>query len=413
MALKAPGERLFHVHGSATYYKEQLEKATTAGRISNQDKNLILKYVAWRHSNKPSTGLRKTKIAQVLTGWRRFIKRGWEDCTADDIRHGMTLLSESEYAQNTQNDYWKDLKPFMKWLKKKGLSRIDIDDIGDIKGAGINADSHSAADLLSVDEIEAIIRVAGSTRNRAIIALLFESAARIYELSRLKWKDIDFSSPPLVQMVIHDTKTKKRRYVPLIKNVAYLGAWRNEYKGFTGREPAPEDYVFVDERGFQMRYPAMRQVIVRAAEKAGLNGKRVHPHLLRASAITQLIREGYRESTVREVAWGNQGTDMFKHYLKLSQDDINREFRQKAGVETLEDQVKPRVPVICPHCTSSNPPAAKFCLQCGIPLKEETRKYIEAKTQMIEQSPRHENDIEKMVERMVEEKLKKMQAAGP
>lgn len=107
-------------------------------------------------------------------------------------------------------------------------------------------------------------------------------------------------------MAIHDTKTKKRRYVPLIRNVAYLGAWRNEYKGFTDREPAPEDYVFVEEHGLQMAYPAMRQVIVRAAGKAGLSGKRVHPHLLRDSAITQLIREGYRESTVREVAWGNQ-----------------------------------------------------------------------------------------------------------
>ena len=411
MVVKAPDERLFHTHGAATYYKEQLEKAVADGRISVKDQDLILKYIAWRNSNKPSTGLRKSKIEQVLVGWRQFIKVPWLDCTADDIRQGMTLLSESKYSQNTRSDYWKDLKPFIKWLKKKGLSKIDIEDINDIRGEGVDTDSHSAADLLSVDEVEAIIRAAGTTRNRAIIAMLFESVTRIFELSRLKWQDIDFSNPPLVQMVIHDTKTNKKRYVPLIKNVAYLGAWRNEYKGFTGREPAPENFVFVDESGRQMAYPAMRQVIVRAAAKAGLNGKRVHPHLLRASAITQLIREGYRESTVREVAWGNQGTNMFKHYLKLSQDDINKEFRQKAGIETAEDKVKPRVPVICPHCSSSNPPAAKFCVQCGIPLTREARQSLEVKAQAIEQSPRHESDIEKMVERMVEEKFKKMHAA--
>lgn len=384
---KVTGERLFHTHGSATYYKEQLDKATKDGRISDEDRALILKYIAWRHSNKPSTGLRKSKIEQILVGWRQFITVPWPECTAEDIRQGMTLLSESKYSQNTRSDYWKDLKPFMKWLKKKGFSKIDIEDINEIKGEGVDADSHSAADLLSIDEVGEIIRAAGSTRNRAIIALLFESVTRIYELSRLKWQDIDFSSSPLVQMVIHDTKTKKRRYVPLIKNVAYLGAWRNEYKGFTGREPAPEDYVFIDERGSQMAYPAMRQVIVRAAKRAGLNGKRVHPHLFRASAITQLIRDGYRESTVREIAWGNQGTDMFKQYLKLSQDDINKEFRQKAGIETAEDKVKPRVPVICGHCSSSNPPSAKYCLQCGAPLTESARASLRAATDKIEADP--------------------------
>lgn len=375
MPRKAPDERLFHAHGAPGYYKEQVNRALASGRISDQDKDLILKYISYRHSNKPITELRKTKIAQMLVGWRQFITVPWNKCTIDDVREGMTRLSESKYAQNTQHDYWKDLKPYVKWLNKKQIISIDLDDLKEISGAGINTESHSASDLLSVDEIEQMIRASGSTRNRAIVSLLFESAARIYELARLQWRDIDFTTPSLIQLEIYDSKTDKKRNVPLIKNVAYLGAWRNEYKGFTGRDPTLDDYVFVDESGQMMRYPAIRQVVVRSAVRAGLNGKRVHPHLLRASAITQFIREGYRESTVREIAWGNQGTDMFKHYLKLSSEDINREFRQKAGIETVEDQKdKPRVPVICPHCSSSNPPSAKFCLQCGAALSSDAIK---------------------------------------
>jgi integrase/ribosomal protein L40E len=400
------GERLFHTHGSATYYKENLDKVEHERKISADDKDLLLKYIGWRNSNQSLSGLRKTKIAQIMTGWRQFIKKPWIECTADDIRDGMGLLSESKYSQNTRNDYWKDLKPFMKWLKKRGLSNIDIEDISEIKGAGVNVDSHSPEDLLSLDEVDQIISASGSTRNRALVSLLFESCARIYEISRLKWGDLDFSKPPLVQLKIHQTKTERKtgvkyRHVPLIRNVAYLGAWRNEYKSFTGKEPTLDDFVFVDERRKQMAYPAMRQVIVRAAKAAGLD-KRVHPHLFRASAITQLVRENYNQSTICEVAWGNVSSNMFRHYVRLSREDINREFQQKAGITIQEDQNKPRVPIICPHCSCSNPPSARHCMECTTPLTAETKKSFRRSKEQAELQPEYQKIADEYAAKLLE-----------
>ena len=77
------------------------------------------------------------------------------------------------------------------------------------------------------------------------------------------------------------------------------------------------------------------QIISRTAKKAGVE-KRVTPHLFRKSRITSLIKQNYQESVIKQAMWGNLGTNMFKTYVVLSEQDIDAEFREKMGLEKKE-----------------------------------------------------------------------------
>jgi len=200
-----------------------------------------------------------------------------------------------------------------------------------------------------------------------------------------------------VKVVIDDRKEKKRRYPRLINSTSYLANWRN---GFYGPSAEGDALVFITTDGAPMKYRAISQVIERSADRAGIK-KRIHPHLLRKSRITELVRKNYQESVIRETFWANQNTDMFSVYVKLSEKDIDNEFLRKAGLKTEneinEDGDKPRQ---CMYCSALNPAGSRFCRMCTKPLTAEAGDAVREAERKIEGTPEFESLLAAMRERV-------------
>jgi len=162
----------------------------------------------------------------------------------------------------------------------------------------------------------------------------------------LQWKDVVFNEDGTVGLALNDTKTRKIRHSLLGASVEYLAGWRNNYPG-----PADNShFVFVTDDKEPMEYRAMAQVVSRTAIRAGVD-KRVTPHLFRKSRITSLIRQNYQESVIKQAMWGNLGTNMFKTYVVLSEQDIDAEFREKMGLKEKGDQRRQENdPRQCSYC---------------------------------------------------------------
>jgi hypothetical protein len=179
-----------------------------------------------------------------------------------------------------------------------------------------------------------------------------------------------FNDDSTVGLTITDTKTRKTRHALLAASIEYLSGWRNNYPG----TPDPDSFVFISANGEPMEYRAMSQVISRTATKAGVD-KRVTPHLFRKSRITSLIKQNYQESVIKQAMWGNQGTNMLKTYVVLSEQDIDAEFREKMGLKKKEiKEDKKMVPRQCKSCFAMNGPQSNFCHVCGKPLTGEAQR---------------------------------------
>lgn len=100
-----------------------------------------------------------------------------------------------------------------------------------------------------------------------------------------------------------------------------------------------------------------------------------------------MIRDGFNESVIKKVCWGNINTPMFNTYAHLTNADIEREIAEHAGIEQKAAKKKSDAlePKQCIKCYTVNPPTHNFCSTCGAVLDQDTEEMMETIEKEIEQ----------------------------
>lgn len=372
--------RQFHPSEDPGYYLHLIENGKTKGTLTDDDTRLVKEFIESRKRRdgakiKP---IRRTKIAQTLISAKRFIAGPWTGATIKTLSDAVDAINESKYTQNTKNDHILILKGFYRWLIRKGhVKGITADEISDpddgIRAPGVDTETAEAKDLITRDELATIIKGCLTARDKALVAVLYESAARISEIARLTWGDLEYTAEGVVKATIHDEKTKKKRYAPLFMCLEHLASWRSSYPG----TPTDKSVIFIDRDGKPMEYRALNYQIIRAAKRSGMT-KRITPHLFRKSRLTEMVRQHYQESIIKDLAWGNQKSTMMAHYIKLGSDDVMNAFLEQQGIKKREEQEKNNVPRQCSFCFAMNSAVSTFCHKCGAPLTPEARAQVNA-----------------------------------
>jgi site-specific recombinase XerD len=398
---------IFHKHGAPDYWLYLLNRGVKIKQIDKKNADIIKKFIEYEKASRYIKGMRSSKIAQTLISWRKFYSGDWSEINPEYLTESINRLLNyktvrgQNYAPNTVADHINILKTFYSWMIKRKLTTLTREDLAEIHTPKI-PETREAKDMITRQEVAEMIAACKSHRDQAIIAVTFESAGRINEIAGAKWGDLEYTPEGAIKLTIDDQKNNVKRLTPLLMSVEYLAAWRRVYSG----TPDGDNLIFTDSvSGGPMEYRAIAYVITRAAKRAGIK-KRITPHLFRGSRITEMVKDGYHEGVIREIAWANQNTNMMKTYLKLGNDDIYNEFLDKTGVKKKADLSKQNVPKQCPFCFAMNSPIAQHCHMCGIQLTEEARNYQESWKKAIASNPDFMinilMDIKK--ERAVEEK---------
>ena len=389
------------------------------GQITQDDADLIRQFTNERVARAGISAARAKKITSVLVSLRRYILVPYRDVKMSDIDAALTTLKNTNhtvpntvskpkpYSQNTKSDVITILKSFLLWMIAKKLIKISIDDVNEIRAPAVNTETTRPEDLLTRDEILALIEVAKQPRDKALIGLLYESGCRIGELARLQWRDIAFEEEWVELRVrdikTHENKEPKVRHACLVMAKEYLARWKDAttYKG-------PNDLVFVSlQDGSALSYIALRRIIDRLGKAAGIN-KRLNPHIFRKSRITHLVNENYQESIVKRSMWNNLNTRMFNTYVRLGKDDIDEEMLAKAGVKQKKVVTKnPLAPRPCGRCQKMNPPTARFCNKCGYQLTGEVIDSMDDARRRAEESPAFKAAYELLLQKTIEEQGKR------
>jgi integrase len=274
------------------------------------------------------------------------------------------------------------VKPFYLWMIEAGYSPLKEKDILALKRPKRDLMTKTVADILTEEEIKKMVLSCESTRDRAILMMLYDGGFRIGELGKLTWGQLSFDSYGVVINV--DEKTGKPRYVRLIAATPYLAKWKDDYPF----EPTGNNLVFISHQNKAIEYNAIYRQIRRIAERAGIQ-KNVHPHIFRHTRITTMMEKGIPESVIKSMMWGSLTTDMFACYAHLSNRSIDDALLEQAGIkrpekDTAADVLAPRQ---CPVCHLINGPTSRFCGQCGLSLTEEAEKEEKNLLQDIRQHP--------------------------
>ena len=208
------------------------------------------------------------------------------------VERFLTHLLERKHKKSSQARELSGVKSFFNYL-------LISDKIEASPAEFISApkSSRTLPDVLSVDEVERIIRSTDTTtvkgrRDRAMLELMYSCGLRVSELISLKLGDLFFGEGYIRVM----GKGSKQRLVPIgrvAQEYVMLYLDDRKEKGNT----RSEETLFLSNRNSQLSRVMVFNIIRQATEAAGVT-KTVSPHTFRHSFATHLLAGG---ASIRQV----------------------------------------------------------------------------------------------------------------
>jgi site-specific recombinase XerD len=179
----------------------------------------------------------------------------------------------------------RSIRVFCNFLAREGLV-----DVSPFEGVEIPRVPEAYPKVLSEAEITKLIKVCkGSSwldvRNRAILLTFLDTGIRLSELVQLDLADVNLGA---FSLRIRRGKGGKERHVFMGRTLFRAMRRWLDARGYTSFQGA----LFVTRKGTRIDRRNVQRTIERIARRAGLNGTRVTPHLLRHTFATHYIKNG-------------------------------------------------------------------------------------------------------------------------
>jgi site-specific recombinase XerD/ribosomal protein L40E len=376
--------------------------------LSERNKKLIISFV----DDLIIENISKPRLTKYLVLMRMIclkLNKDLDKANRDDLKKYVSELQQREdYSVWTKKTYKIALRKFYKWhTKKKNPKITDFININ-IKRTEMNLPS--SGELLDQEDVNNILSSAEFPRDKALIAMLWESGARIGEVGNLSIKDVVFDQYGLVISVMGKTGARKIR---LVSSTPYISAWLNNHPMKDDKNAPVWVNLWGGKRKHQMGYGVIRLMIRRTAEKAGIK-KRANPHTFRHSRATYMANHLTEFQMNQYFGW-IQGSDMPATYVHMSGKEVDSAILVMNGVKAVDNKDKMELqPTICPRCDTINSVNSKHCNKCGgmLDLKQavELQEQITRKTEMRSHSDQLMNLLlkDKQVQEILMEKMRNL-----
>jgi integrase len=239
-----------------------------------------------------------------------------------------------------------------------------------IKIAAKQRPAYGPENMPDQGDVGKMIEATKKPRDRAMVAVLYESAARLGEFLALKLGSIEKTKHGW-RLHIGNGKTG-RRPVLLVNSGPYLAMWISQHPSrrspeaplwLTMRRPSG-----VARNGKRKSTPrrisanCVRSLLKNMGKRAGV-GKRLNPHAFRHARATELAKH-LKESQLRAYMGWSQGSAMPGTYVHLSGRDTDDAILAAHGLKARGFSKPLDRPRTCSTCHYTNPNSAKRCLKC-------------------------------------------------
>ena len=376
-------------------------------RLRSEDARLLRRYDGEMKAVELSPATRAAQVHAVANLVDPQIPGSMEKPLADLQRDDLvSWLSASNLSPSSKDARLVVIRKFYKWLSGEKEPEV----VQDLRMRGQKAkrkakNSLHPKDLLSEEEVQAMIQLTPGPRNKALLALLWDSGARLGEVLPLRVGDV--TTHPHYQDALRinfrESKTDARE-LALFDCRYWLTKWLAEHP-LAGRDSAP---LFPAQGSMKpLSEVSVRRIVKEGAERAKAQGliptdKRIFPHLYRHSRSTDLLSKGYSETKLKQRQGWDMNTRMIARYAHLSQKAAQEEdARLHGAVQEEEREESPFATRICSRCREENPPQARFCARCGMALAEDAARAVE------DLEAKVSDELKRLVEEEIQRVLRK------
>ncbi len=387
--------------------KKVLEKAP----ISQRNKELIMSFVNDRFIQ----GITKVRLVKYMIVLKYVAvlvhEKDLDKVEIFDLKEVVAIIQgRADYAAWTKHMYKVVIRSFYKWLAGTRTYPPLVDWIT-IRISRSEKNLPSEGELLSESDVQRLLTTADHPRDKALIAVLWESGARISEIGNLKKGNVAFDTHGAVISVKGKTGSRKIR---LLFSTSYLSTWLNMHPLRNDHEAPVWVNIGTTNHNESMNYAGIRKFFKRLFIKAGL-GKRSNPHLFRHSRATFMAHHLTEFQMNQYFGW-TQGSKMPSTYIHMSGKDIDSALFRMNGIHIGQAKEESKLlPVRCPRCETLNSSEDKQCSKCACILDMKYAMELEEKRR-VEQEMRTNADSlmnmllkDKDVQKLLMEKMKGFQ----
>lgn len=294
----------------------------------------------------------------------RTIRKPFGEFTKDDLKGYLLRMQLGKYKEGTINEHKVKIKSFFSFL----FGKDNPEQVSWIQISQPPIEAFPQDKCIKKSEILAMARSADNARDAAIVAVLYESAARVSEFLSMTTGHIIAHQHGL-KIKVPKTKTKERA-VPLIDSVPFLQQWLNNHPK-RNLENAPLFCSLEKNFGGRMSAQHVGRILKTLAARAGIQ-KRIYPHLLRHSRLNHWAHEdNLNERDLRFLAGWSDSSEMPRRYLHYGEEEVHNKLLENAGMLTDENKQEAEIerlslrPQDCPKCSKQNTAVAEYCCGCG------------------------------------------------
>lgn len=239
---------------------------------------VIKNYIVVKHME----GLSDATLQNYLFRLQHFMKastKPLEKLTANDIRlYLFKYQSESGITNRSLDSVRSVICTFLRWAASEGY--ISTNPAETIKPIKWEAKPREALEQI---ELERIRRACTSSRETAIVEVLYSTGCRVSELSGIRLSDIDWNA----HSVNLFGKGKKWR-------TSYINAKAEmAIRVYLAQRKHESIFLFCNDRGGgQMKKGNIERMIRSIRDLAGMGDRRITPHTFRHTTATQALQSG-------------------------------------------------------------------------------------------------------------------------
>lgn len=370
-----------------------LNKITNSGKALDCNKQLLFKF----YNERLASGIKKGSLVNSLKILSRIVEcidKPFKDVSKEELitffndlkplkvelvtPNHIFVRDVGEYSPQTIMRYKHNVKTFWNWLFENDQTALRDNKgiplaVSWVRSGNKKLASKMRKDILSREEVMELIKVSPHIRNKAIIAILFETGMRASELLGMKLDEIEFFEDYCE--FVCDGKSGKRPVV-LVKSYPYFMQWidwlkRNKHK--INKQYQNNVWITIGKLKGQIGEPlnkgSLLFMIKYAAKKTGIQ-KRIWTHGFRHSSATDFAKQGYNETELRLKYGWTETSNIPSNYTHYKHDELKNKILNrsgKTGITPIPDgntlQLKE-----CPFCSYENPFDSEYCGKCAKPL---------------------------------------------
>lgn len=374
------------------------------GKIKEQlldpNRKYALKYKDYLELNdrKPMTLSHRLKELRFIL---KLLDKDAKTATKTDIEKVVRDINNSKRIDNgvplanvTRGRIKLTLKTFFRWL----YDLSDKDPYPDlVRWIKIDRKGNTKlpSDMLNEDDIKKLILACNNSRDRCVVAMLWDMGARIGEILNLRMKDQVLSKDG-VSYVIVDGKTGQRR-VAITYSIPYLANYLNDMRNSARKDDAL--FVVLDHNrpvDRPMDYHHVQKLLHRI-EKLSKIDKHLHAHIFRHSRATYYAKSLTEQQLKAVMGWSGDSR-MASTYVHQSGKDIDEAILRANGLMDKKE-IKPQPQIKkCDTCHVINGVTETYCINCHRPL--DTTEQIN-KIQEMEEIKKRFEELQDIVDFLV------------